>query len=527
VSAASGDELAVYQESAASAADIIPAVDRLTKQLRGRIGESLRSVAAAPPLGQVATSSLDALKSYAAGMRANDVEGDFTKAVPLFEDAIRKDTGFAAAYVQLAASLGNAGLQRARQDTLLTTAYRLRARLPERERYDVEGTYLMTRDRGKAIAAFERAIAIDSSDVDALNSLAILSIQTRNFPRAIQAARRTIAVEPSSGILWSNLATALFDAGKLDEADSVYREMKSRKIEYPTDREESIVLWLRGEHDSVEARARAGIKSQNAGVSRRSLAMLRLLLQTRGRLRESDSLAVELQTRNAARGAAVSPIGLATRSALDDAFLRGQNQRAVARLDSAIEASPLTAASPAGTMLDAAISYSFAGAPEKAKAIVAQFDAMARDSVNRQAWRGQRAYTEGNILLAERRTDDAIRAFRKMDTEADGLPLWCTFCVPVSLGRAYDQANDADSTIANLEKYLAATSDARINADTWMLAPAHKRLGELYEARGDMKRAAEHYGAFVELWKRADPELQPKVADVAARLERVRRGVAK
>ena len=40
-------------------------------------------------------------------------------------------------------------------------------------------------------------------------------------------------------------------------------------------------------------------------------------------------------------------------------------------------------------------------------------------------------------------------------------------------------------------------------------------------------RSAEHYGAFVELWKRADPELQPKVAEVTARLERVRRGVAK
>jgi hypothetical protein len=97
----------------------------------------------------------------------------------------------------------------------------------------------------------------------------------------------------------------------------------------------------------------------------------------------------------------------------------------------------------------------------------------------------------------------------------------------LSLGVAYDKANNAYSTIANLEGYLVTTSDARINADTWMLAPAQKRLGELYEARGDMKRAAEHYRTFVELWKRADPELQPKVADVAARLERVRRGVAK
>jgi tetratricopeptide (TPR) repeat protein len=176
-------------------------------------------------------------------------------------------------------------------------------------------------------------------------------------------------------------------------------------------------------------------------------------------------------------------------------------------------------------VLDAAISYAFAGAPERARAILAQYDAMARDSVPRQAFRGQRPYAEGNVLLAERRTDDAIRAFRKMDTEADGLPHWCTFCLPVSLGRAYDQANNADSTVLYLERYLGVMADSRINADTWMLGPAHKRLGELYEARSDFKKAAEHYAAFVELWKRADPDLQPKVADARARLDRLRRAL--
>ena len=71
------------------------------------------------------------------------------------------------------------------------------------------------------------------------------------------------------------------------------------------------------------------------------------------------------------------------------------------------------------------------------------------------------------------------------------------FCVAVSLGLAYDQANVADSTIANLERYLAVTRNGRINADQWMLAPPHKRLGELYEAKGDNAKAAPHYAAFV------------------------------
>ena len=126
VNAQSGDELAVYHETAANASEIIPTVDKLTRQLRGKIGESLKSVADAPALAQVTTSSLDALKSYAAGMRANDVEGDYPKAISLFEDAIAKDSTFALAYVQLAYTLGNAGLSQSRRDSLKATAFRLR-----------------------------------------------------------------------------------------------------------------------------------------------------------------------------------------------------------------------------------------------------------------------------------------------------------------------------------------------------------------------------------------------------------------
>ena len=48
VSAATGDELASYHESAKDAGDLIPSVDRLTKELRGKIGESLKTVRDAP-----------------------------------------------------------------------------------------------------------------------------------------------------------------------------------------------------------------------------------------------------------------------------------------------------------------------------------------------------------------------------------------------------------------------------------------------------------------------------------------------
>jgi tetratricopeptide (TPR) repeat protein len=76
-----------------------------------------------------------------------------------------------------------------------------------------------------------------------------------------------------------------------------------------------------------------------------------------------------------------------------------------------------------------------------------------------------------------------------------------------------------DSAIAYFEAVAATpTLDATRFAEHYALAPSLKRLGELYEARGDRRKAAEHYGRFVELWRNADPELQSVVRDIRARL---------
>lgn len=47
-----------------------------------------------------------------------------------------------------------------------------------------------------------------------------------------------------------------------------------------------------------------------------------------------------------------------------------------------------------------------------------------------------------------------------------------------------------------------------------LLAPSHYYRGEMYEEMGDTEKALWRYGAFVELWRDADPENQPMVEDV-------------
>jgi tetratricopeptide (TPR) repeat protein len=53
------------------------------------------------------------------------------------------------------------------------------------------------------------------------------------------------------------------------------------------------------------------------------------------------------------------------------------------------------------------------------------------------------------------------------------------------------------------------------------LAPAHRRQAEIYERRGQRALAALHYRRFIELWSRADPELQPAVAEARSRVAKL------
>jgi tetratricopeptide (TPR) repeat protein len=106
------------------------------------------------------------------------------------------------------------------------------------------------------------------------------------------------------------------------------------------------------------------------------------------------------------------------------------------------------------------------------------------------------------------------RGLSRMRAGVDG---WgCQPCGFVTMARAHDIAGNADSSVHYWEAYQE--SNFGIPSIDTQLPIAYRRLGELYEARGDRERAAQYYNEFVELWKDADPELQPQVTEVRKRL---------
>ena len=139
MSAQTGDALATFRETADDQSGILPAVDRLAKEVRAKIGESLRSVQSAPPLEQVTTPSLEALKKYVQGVRTLG-EGDFARGIEMLEEAVAIDTGFAMAYRKLGVEYGNRGFSD-RAGEYYDRAYAHVDRLSDAERYLMLGSY--------------------------------------------------------------------------------------------------------------------------------------------------------------------------------------------------------------------------------------------------------------------------------------------------------------------------------------------------------------------------------------------------
>ena len=79
-----------------------------------------------------------------------------------------------------------------------------------------------------------------------------------------------------------------------------------------------------------------------------------------------------------------------------------------------------------------------------------------------------------------------------------------------------------DSAVALYELYLTPSSGQRLSCGGWASDwRAYLRLAELYEDRSDRVKAVEYYRRFVELWKDADAELQPRVESARAAIARL------
>jgi len=529
VAADSGTVLASFQTTVDGPSTLVAGVDELTRKLRGKIGESLKSVQASPPLEQVSTSSYEALKAYSEGARAFDIEHDFQKAIPLFRRAVTIDTGFAMAWRKLGTAMNNAFYPASAADSAVTKAYQLRSRLPENERYLAEGYYFQRgpgHDRQRAIAAYQALL--DRGDTSyAANNLAVAYGTMHDFAKAESLYRMAIRANPDNTIPIPNVLNVLIAEGKKAATDS-FMAIEERRLQ--SNSAYAYHLIIRAHVDGSEGRAEHladSIHGASKIMNTKAAASYfgAQLAATHGRLAEAERRYRQLAVENNEIGNAGPPIGDSITFVEYDAWLRNQPGRAAARLDNALAVHPLASIPERDRPYPyLARTYAVAGRPDRARAILAQFAQIKDTALYRsRQWRVHEVL--GEIALVEKRYADALAEFKRAAVDADGRPSSeDAVTVHFNLGRAFDLLNQPDSAIAELEAAVSEPYFDRLDSDPVILAGSHKRLGELYDAKGDRERAISHLSKFIELWKNADPDLQPAVADAKRRLAKLQAG---
>jgi tetratricopeptide (TPR) repeat protein len=161
-----------------------------------------------------------------------------------------------------------------------------------------------------------------------------------------------------------------------------------------------------------------------------------------------------------------------------------------------------------------AIAYALGGKVDEARSLMEEY---AR-TVPALAQKGDpdRFEALGNIAMAGGRNEEALRNF-----QAERVDNPCTLCGTFEVAAAFAKLNQPDSARAYYEEYLKGADGFRLHEDIDHLAATYQRLGELYEAKGDRAKALENYEKLLDLWKTADPELQPIVADTRQRVGRL------
>jgi len=526
VAVGTGDVLWAGRENAASADQVIDAVDRLSASLREKVGESLRTIRGDPPLERVTTRSTVALRKLLEGGRANDV-GDVDRAISLLEEAVAEDSGFAMAWRKLGVVLHNTGRDRERRDSALSQAMRLGDRLTERERYLTEGTYyqLVEDDDQAAIAAYRSVLDKYPDDRIALNNLANIYGSLGREEEALELRLGSISLGHAPAVTYQGTISSLY---RLGEADSARQVLGLYAEEYPNQpvmvNFRAAFASARGEYDSAQAILENLRDSQRGNPQWEMLAAFQLanVAGVRGKLNAGRRHVLEGR-------AAAEVLGLRWTELQPRAYWVGQLRAvvllqwngdpdaAVREMEAALAHLSMESLAPEDRpYFNLATFYARAGRPERARAYLAEYEAEV-DAETRaddaEGWHFQQA----ELALAEGRYEDALAEYRRFRELLPG----CAMCALFELAAAFDRMGETDSAIAYYEQNLGAPELFRIGNDREDLWRIQRRLGELYEERGDTAQAVEYYNRFVDLWNDADPELQPIVRDVRERLARL------
>ena len=509
VAAESGAVIARSQAEATSRDAVLEALRTAAADLRTRLGETLASVRQFdPPVDQVTTTSLEALRSYALGREAMQ-RGRAADAIALLTRAVTIDADFAVAWAQLSAAYANAGNDPRSADTA-TQAYLRRDGVSERERLYITQHYhrFVDGDLDQSIASLVLARGLFPRDVTTRVNLASHYLLIGRPGDADTEARAALDLNPDNLTAYTNAVAALVGLGRTADARATFDRAVRRGLLAPEANPVSNALsFIDG----------------NAGPT------LALPAAVAGTPREADALnaaaaaaavlgqwpRASLSSRHAVDRAARIDATLAARFAFEASIRAAAFDRCDEARGLAAETTRLT--TQAWFLSGAAMALALCGEADDAERLTARILTMRpRDTL--VALAGAPTVRALNALT-RRQPDVALAALQHLAPYEGGLyaghwPAWVR-------GRALLAAGRATDAVRELSVVAAHRGQLLMGQFTPTLPLVELDLARAQTAAGDRAAARVTYERVLAVWAAAPPDL-PQLTRARAEHRRLR-----
>jgi tetratricopeptide (TPR) repeat protein/TolB-like protein/predicted Ser/Thr protein kinase len=538
-------------------------IDELSRAIAQGVGLSERAAKDPMPITQVTTGSMEAYQLFIRGQE--DFERYyFEDARVSLEKAVEKDPAFALPYYYLTRVYNNlADAPRAAKamdqfkklskvnpgkgkDALYIAA--LSALMekdipgyirglnevikadPQDKRAHADLAWLYRNDKKypEAVAEFEKALAIDPNFGYALNLLAYTYNDMGEKDKAIVTFDRYAAVQPNDANPLDSMGDLYFLNGEFDKARSKYQQALAIRPGFPSTWKLAYLYAMDGDYEAALRWVDDMItRAQTDGMRADGHQWKGMYFSLMGRF--NDALA-ELGTAEtlAKTSGNKSLADIVLRDALWisydwnrlDLYQTYLEKRMAYRAETKMSTESLnkiyellygglydvkTGNVPSARKKLEAMEALSASVGEKEK----EFNLLASNHLKREILFGEGDY-DGAIKVFAAGPPVKIDLSNAITVEGKNLPYMADFAA-----RAFLKKGGTDLAVKEYERLVSPEAKAREGA---LVHPFSRlRLAALYEAKGDLDKAAEQYRILSTIWRQADPAL-PEVATVRKKL---------